>query len=626
ELAKPREELATVVESLRATSLKQTRMLQVLIEHKDEITPRDLARLAGGSISSVRSLLRAGHVRFTRKKVESDEAPLLMDETPVEKTAPLTPTPEQAYALKVIGEKLSQGGFGVVLLHGVTGSGKTEVYLQAIAQTIALGKQAIVLIPEISLTPQTVRRFMSRFDRVGVLHSGLTDGQRNVQWQRIRAGETDVVVGARSAVFAPMPRLGLVVVDEEHEPSFKQDNAPRYHGRDVAVMRAHMLGALVVLGSATPSLESYHNACSGKYFGVELTKRIDNLELPPVEVVDMTREMTERKGLHSLSRRLEANAKSALARKGQVLLFLNRRGFATYVTCKRCGFVLKCDRCDITLTYHRQAHLAICHHCNKEINPPTTCPECATPGVKYFGVGTERIEQELAKVFPGNSVMRMDSDTMRGRYAHGRALGAFGRGEVDILLGTQMIAKGLDFPNVTLVGVISADTALSLPDFRACERTFQLLAQVAGRTGRGPQGGRVVIQSLTPKHYTIQFAASHDYKGFAEKELEFRKQLGYPPFGRLAKIVVQGKNADAVKEKCGAIAQALRTAIAGRVARVLGPAEAPIAQLKRRHRWQVILKAQTSTLLHDLLKQAQPSFAAEKGAQVAIDIDPADML
>jgi len=418
--------------------------------------------------------------------------------------------------------------------------------------------------------------------------------------------------------------LGLIIVDEEHEGSFKQDITPRYHARDVAVCRASREGALALLGSATPSLETWRNAMTGKYEKVELPRRINNLPMPPVEIVDLGVEMQESKGRVVLGGRLRRAVNSALERREQVILFLNRRGFATSIQCPKCGFVLKCHQCDAALTYHRTVNLARCHYCLHEEPPPEKCPACGQPNIKQTGLGTQRAEDSLAKMFPGRVIVRMDTDTMRGRGKHREALDRVQSGEADILLGTQMIAKGLDFPNVTVVGVINADTALNMPDFRAAERCFQLLAQVAGRAGRGPKGGIVFVQTFSPNHPCIRAAAAHDYAAFAAMELVHRKEFGYPPFTRLARIVCEAKTDKAAEEEAAAIASALCDAGAPHGAEVLGPAPAAVSRLRGKSRWHMLVKAPTSQALHHALDAL--GGGRSRGVQVTVDVDPVNML
>ena len=540
----------------------------------------------------------------------------------------LTFTEEQQNAFDIINKRLAQPDPGVILLHGITGSGKTEVYLQTIAKVLEQGRKAIFLVPEISLTSQTIQRIKARFNNVAILHSHLLGTFHYSQWNDIKENKVDIVVGARSAIFAPLKNVGLIIIDEEHENTYKQENSPRYNTRDVAILRATYENAMVILGTATPSLETYYNTISGHYEKIVLSKRIGNQQLPPIEIVDMSEEVRKRRGHHIISQRLGYYMNQALARNEQVILFLNRRGFAPYLHCKRCGFVLKCRKCDIPMTFHKKLNTALCHYCHAEAPPLESCPDCMAGNINYRGFGTEKIEDEIIAKFPQYKILRMDSDTMRARNAHEKALTAFERGDVQILLGTQMIAKGLDFPNVTLVGVISADTILNLPDFRASERTFQLISQVAGRTGRGPKGGRVVVQSFNPRHYSITYAAAHDYDGFAKKELEYRKQLNYPPFGKLARIVFRSRKEDKAKGKSFVVTEKLKeiTKTNGNQLEILGPAPAPVTKINNMFRWHLLLRSQNHNHIHDALQKISDMLKPSKSVQAIVDVDPYMML
>jgi primosomal protein N' (replication factor Y) len=537
-------------------------------------------------------------------------------------------------AFAAITPALLPGSFRAFLLHGVTGSGKTEIYLQAIQQVVAQGKEALVLVPEISLTPQTIQRFRGRFSRVAVLHSHLSDAERGGHWRRIAAGEVQVIVGARSAVFAPTQRLGLIVVDEEHETSFKQETTPRYHGRDVAVMRARLENIPIVLGSATPSLESWNNAHNGQYQLLSLPARVLDLPLPEVGLIDLRHEPPPRGLYRALSMTLQKAMHKALDAGGQVILLLNRRGYSTCLYCPACGHVVKCRFCDVSLILHRAEKLAVCHYCGYQQPPPAKCPMCGETRISFLGHGTEKLAAEIEFKFPDIPAERMDSDTMRKPGSHAKVLEAFRKGDVRILLGTQMIAKGLDFPNVTLVGVVDADVALHLPDFRAGERTFQLLAQVAGRTGRGMQGGRVLIQTYSPEHPCITFAARHDYQGFAVKELENRRAHNYPPYQRMARIVMRSRQEAAVAAFADQLADSFRTALREDAAkrqppvalRLLGPAQAPLFKLKNYFRYHFQLQSNNSAALHEVLRQVLSRIRTPKGVDLTVDVDPLQML
>ena len=612
------------IEALRSKSPKQARILRFLVEHPEANLPtRALGKTAGASVATIRALVKKDLIHFEKVKAEEYYPE---ESAAVAKTTPPPLTGDQRAACDALEADLNAGSFRVTVLRGVTGSGKTEVYLRSIAHTLGMGRSAIVLVPEIALTPQTIRRFRERFDNVAVLHSHLTAGQAGEQWAELRRGRARVVVGARSAIFAPVQQLGFIAIDEEHETSFKQDNVPRYHARDVAIMRAQAEQAVVVLGSATPSLESYQNVQRGKFRMIHLPRRIGNRPMPPVRVVDMRVEAKARHGFHTLSMELEQRMHSALEDGRQVILFLNRRGHSPHISCRRCGFVLKCKACSIAMTYHRNHDMAICHYCNAEVLAPAACPDCHMPNIRYFGLGTQKVEEEVNAKFPGAVCVRMDSDTTRGRGSHDRILGGFLEGRSQILLGTQMIAKGLDFPNVSVVGVVSPDVGLAMADFRATERTFQLVAQVAGRTGRGNESGVVVVQTSLPDHYSIQLAAQHDYLGFAERELRERRPLSYPPFSRMVRLVFSGKDAEQVRAAAERLAAALRGHAKGKDATVLGPAPAAVAQVRHMYRWHVLLRSPQSSTLHELLVASDPDVAEARPVKVVVDVDPATML
>src|SRR3990170_1246639 len=524
-------------------------------------------------------------------------------------------TAEQQQAADLIGARLKQGGFETFLLYGVTGSGKTEVYLQAMEKARRANRRSLILIPEISLTPQLLDRLEARFpDRVGVLHSALTPAERCAPWWRILDGGIDVVIGARSAVFAPVPDLGLVVVDEEHDPSYKQEEGLRYHARDLAVVRGKLLGCPVILGSATPAVESFENCRQGRYRLLELTQRVERKPLPQVEAVDLRAENEKKKDqakgegrawtLSVLSRDLEKALQSNFGRGGQSLIFLNRRGFANFLQCRLCGYVRRCPHCSVSLTLHLRAQTLYCHHCGFHEPTRATCPTCGNPSLAGMGFGTETVEQEISRLLPGARIARMDRDTTTQRGSHGRLLRSWEKGEIDVLVGTQMITKGHDVGGVTLVGVILADLSLNLPDFRAAERTFQLLAQVAGRAGRGREPGSVIIQTYAPDHYAIQYATTHNYKGFFDSEIEFRRTLRYPPFCRLIQLRLEGPSPEDTQAKARLLGQELRQEL-DRDPRhedleILGPAPAPIEKLRNRYRWQILLKGEKSSHLLEL--------------------------
>jgi primosomal protein N' (replication factor Y) len=623
---------------------KQLHVLETLRQSAEPLTFMELQRAAKCSSVPINSLKRLGIFRaktIRRQKPETD--------VPVQKILEVNPhqlNSDQQRALTIILEAIRNNRHETFLLHGVTGSGKTEVYIQAILEVVRKKRQAIVLVPEISLTPQTVGRFKSRFPDVAVLHSHLTDAERHHQWTSIAEGNVQVVVGARSAVFAPFPKLGLIVIDEEHENSFKQDSAPRYHTRDVARKRAEIENIPLILGSATPSLESWYDADPQNIHGKSVTdfdsctqlismpNRVKNLRLPLVEIVDLREEIRNRLTRGAIHRQLHVAIRSALNEKGQVILLLNRRGFSTHIQCPSCGEVLKCPNCNVSLTHHKTEEIALCHYCDYQIPAPTHCPQCRFPGMWYGGFGTQKLETEIKSRFPDASVLRMDTDTMQGHGAHERALSQFREGKVQILLGTQMIAKGLDFPNVTLVGVINADTTLHLTDFRASERTFHLITQVAGRTGRSERGGRVIIQTFSPDHPAILAAARHDYRTFVTQELPMRKLLGYPPYTKMIRIVIRGENETKTHTFAVEFAEHLKTFLSASLStsatnpasfRILGPAPAPFAKLRGFYRFHIHLHGNNGEYLRDSVRSVSLAMKTPTEVQWIIDIDPIDM-
>jgi len=541
---------------------------------------------------------------------------------PLERMVPVLNGAQQA-AFDTISGAITKGKFAAYLLQGVTGSGKTEVYLRAIEATLAVGRSALLLVPEIGLTPQVAGQFSSRFgDRVAILHSAFTDGERAQQWRRIRQGEATVVVGTRSGVFAPVPQLGLLLVDEEHDSSYKQEETPRYNGRDVAVVRAQMESAVVVLGSATPSLESKYNVERGKYQWLELPERIEKRPMPDVEVVDMRVEFLESKKNATFSRRLVELIDQRVTDGEQVMLLLNRRGFSTSVACRSCGERVTCVNCAVALTFHRRDRRMLCHYCSHAERIPEKCPKCGSEHIYFLGTGAEKVEDELHGLFPRARIARMDRDTVTTKRHYETILQGFREKSFDILVGTQMIAKGHDIPNVTLVGIVSGDIGLSLPDFRAAERTFQLLTQAAGRAGRGSLPGQVIIQTINPEHYAIECAAAQDYARFYEKEIEFRRFMRYPPFAALANVVLRHEKQEEALRMSGEIANLLDPAPANM--RVLGPAEAPVARLRNEFRYQLLLKTSSRKLLAEvLLKIRQHALDSKWGATaLVIDVDP----
>jgi primosomal protein N' (replication factor Y) len=606
-----------------------------------------LCRLAKASPAVVGGLVKKGLIRKFTERIESNEA---TDDTS-EPSPHIEMNADQLAAWEPVHKALASGGggpfdsdfaenqgahaprspvhgFQAFLLHGVTGSGKTEVYLRAIEEVVRQGKEAIVLVPEISLTPQTIARFRGRCGNVAVLHSHLTDAERGAYWRRVAAGSIQVVVGARSAVFAPTRKLGLIVIDEEHEHTFKQESTPRYHARDVAIMRARLENIPILMGSATPSLESWHNAQRGNFTLLKLPKRVEERPMPPVKLVDLRHE-PKTPGKHfAIGPTLERAMRENLKAGGQVILLLNRRGFSTHVHCPACGHVAQCAHCDLSLTFHRKRSALVCHYCGWETPPFHSCPACGDGAIRYQGLGTEKLQTEIESKFPSYVCQRMDSDTMTRPGSHEKTLDAFRAGNIQILLGTQMIAKGLDFPNVTLVGVVNADTGLHLPDFRSAERTFQLLAQVAGRTGRGDKGGHVMVQTLTPEHPCIALAAKHAYVPFAAQELAHRKEHKYPPFERMARLIVRSENEEAAEKFSNELAGAFQEAIkrVSAEVRLLGPAECPVFKLKNHFRFHFQVQSASSGALHDAIRTVLAIAKPPNGVEFQVDVDPYNML
>jgi primosomal protein N' (replication factor Y) len=596
---------------------------------------RQLLEAAHAHLANLRTLSRAGLVElgeagprgaWAGKRSELREGGFPEDNM----EAPPSLTPAQSNVLSDLFPRLDSGGFSVVLLHGVTGSGKTEIYLHLIARCLERGRSALMLVPEISLTPAMQSLFLSRFgEQVALLHSGLTERERDDAWWRVRHGETKVVLGTRSAVFAPLANLGAVIVDEEHDSSYKQDETPRYHGRDVAVVRAQFAGAVALLGSATPSLESYWNARQGKYHLAKLKERMGGRELAAVEIVDMRQEFRETHTQVPVSRRLKAEVEAQVRASAQTMLLLNRRGYSWFLLCRNCGQTVRCVNCSISLTYHRREHRLICHYCGYSIAVPPVCPVCGIEYLQFVGEGTEKLEQKFAELFPGARVARLDRDVARRRSEFLRVLSDFREGKIDILVGTQLIAKGHDFPGVTLVGVVSADIGLGLPDFRAAEHTFQLVTQVAGRAGRGDAPGRVLVQTFFPEHYAIRLAADQNYDGFFSKEMGFRRMMHYPPITALANVVAQHEKLERAAQVAKEMGEFF-TKVEGQFPglKILGPGPAPLAKVERRYRIQFLLKSVSRARLHALLKQLA-DHCERSGVQtreVMIDVDPVSIM
>jgi primosomal protein N' (replication factor Y) len=619
--------LQSAISALKKKSPKQARCLTLLLDYKGELSWKTLTNQHKISSVSLTSLKKKGLIDFflAERIRESDWG---LD---IEETQPVSLTKEQKEILKKIKEALSENKFSPFLIHGVTGSGKTQIYIETIKEVLQRGKQALVLVPEISLTPQIISRFKANFeDRVGCLHSRMSAGERFDTWRRVRNGELPIIVGARSAIFSPFQNLGLIVVDEEHVASYKQDDpAPRYNARDVAVMRARLNQALVLLGSATPSLESYHNAQKGKYVLCQLKERVEKQKLPQVNIVDLTEERKQGNRT-ALSSGLLSLLKDRLSKDEQVLLFLNRRGFSTFVKCQDCGHIEKCPRCEITLTFHRTDFTLRCHYCGYQKKAPNLCPKCQSHSFMYKGVGTQKIEEELRSRLPQALMERMDLDTMAKKGAHRKLLSDFGKKRFGILVGTQMITRGLDFPHVTLVGVISADQALDFPDFRSKEKTFQLLAQVAGRAGRGDREGEVVVQTYYPEDETIKLAACHDFESFYNRELRERIELGYPPFRHLIMMVFSGRDLKTVTSVVKGFASLLRRkSRRQKDMQILGPAPAPLSRIKNRYRWQLLVKTKNvlnaSSLIKAIMEEEKNS-KKKSSVRMAVNVDPMEML
>ena len=602
---------------------KEEKIRALLETERGPLPLPQLLKLAGVSRSLISRLLG-------EKVLEAWEEPLDPAEDPFDSgyTPPAHALNEaQESVMKAIRARFELGEFGVQLLHGVTGSGKTEVYLRCVQETLARGKTAIILVPEIALTLWVGRQcrawFGAKYEGVAVLHSALSDAERAREWWRVRKGEARVVVGTRSAIFAPLENVGLIIVDEEQESSYKQEETPRYHGRDVAIVRAKSEGALALLGSATPSLETYHHARGGKYDLLEMTSRVENRSLASVEIVDMREDFQKTHESGPISSALRGGIQDCLANKTQALVLINRRGYSWSVLCRSCGASVQCANCSIAMTYHKHRNRLECHYCGSIQPVPKQCPKCQSQYIYFFGEGSEHLEERLRKEFPGARIARLDRDTARTKRQYQEMLGAFAGAALDVLVGTQMLAKGHDFQRVTLVGVISADSSLYLPDFRAAERTFQLLTQVAGRAGRGELPGRVLIQTYYPEHYAIQDAVKQDYASFFERELQFRRMLAYPPFTSLANVIVRHTSLDVAIRWSRKLSEYF-SPHDGHTVRILGPATAPLARLKKEHRFQFLLKSPKRSILTKLLSGALAFCEAQEipGTAVLVDMDP----
>lgn len=614
-------------EVTKSPSEKEEKVRTLLETERGPLPLPQLLRLASVTRSLIDRMLRDGLLESWEEPLDPAEDPFDTGYTPPAHEL----NAEQESALKEIRARFELGAFGVQLLHGVTGSGKTEVYLRAVQDTLARGKTAIILVPEIALTLWIGRQcrgwFGARFEGVAVLHSALSDVERAREWWRVRNGEARVVVGTRSAIFAPLENVGLIIVDEEQESSYKQEETPRYHGRDVAIVRAKMENAVALLGSATPSMETYHHARNGKYELLTLASRVADRSLADVEIVDLREEFQQTHLTSPISSKLHAGIQDCLTNKTQALVLINRRGYSWSVLCRSCGASVQCVNCSISMTHHKQRNRLECHYCGSIQPIPKLCPKCQSKYVYFFGEGSEQLEERLRKEFPGARIARLDRDTARTKRQYQETLGAFAGGALDILVGTQMLAKGHDFQRVTLVGVVSADSSLSLPDFRAAERTFQLLTQVAGRAGRGELPGRVLIQTFYPDHYAIQDAVKQDYLSFFERELHFRRMMAYPPFTSLANVIVRDTSLEKAILRSRQLSQYF-SPHDGEKVRILGPATAPLARLKKEHRFQFLLKSPKRSVLTKLLSGAL-AYCDEKEipqTAVLVDMDPLSLL
>lgn len=611
----------SVLKQLEKRAPSQYKVLNYFKDFSEEIKVKELINKLDVYRGAVKRLVEKDLLKYT----ESIERRIPYKDFEQEMVKELEPTSAQRKVLKRINNSLFDKKNNTYLLHGVTGSGKTEVYMQLIKKVLQKNQGAILLVPEISLTPLMVKRFYSRFgEEIAVLHSALSSGERYDEWRNIKRGNAKIVIGARSAIFAPVKNLGLIIIDEEHENSYKQGTHPYYHAREVAQKRAEINNIDLILGTATPSLESFYEAKEGDYEYLSLPNRVDDKLMPPVEIINMKEEL--KKGNPSIfSGYLKKRLKKVLQNGEQAILFLNRRGYSSFVLCRSCGDVIKCDNCDISMTYHRDKNELICHYCGSSQTVPKYCPSCSSKYIKDFGIGTERIEREVKKIFPNAKVARMDHDTTTRKGSHRKILDKIENAEIDILVGTQMVAKGHDYPNVLLVGVVTADTIMNLPDFRSSERTFQLLTQVAGRTGRGSKEGKVAIQTYSPEHYSVLAAKEHDYDYFYNKEIPLRKALQYPPFTYLVNITMVHKN----KNKAEKAAEKLYNHIKEyKVKKIVGPSPAPIERIRGEYREQLMLKFDKIEVRTEVMKKIKEDFLKKISNNVKynIDVDPISML
>ena len=626
-LKKDIEEIEFDIEMQKIKSEKQKKVLQFLKDNEGVTVP-EIETYTGGTRAIVKTLEKNGYVEIIEKKIERD--PLASKK--IEKTENLKLTLEQQMAFDEISEKMDQEQYERFLIYGVTGSGKTEIYLQLIGKAMEQNKTSIILVPEISLTPQMIDRFISRFgkDEIAVLHSKLSLGERYDEWNRIKEGKAKIVIGARSAIFAPVQNLGLIIIDEEHDDSYKSEMSPRYSAKEIASYLGKQHNVPVVLGSATPDMTTYNDAINGKKELLELTKRANNASLPDIEIVDLRHELASGNKT-MVSQKLHDEIEENLKNKKQTILFLNRRGFATFIMCRDCGYTAKCKNCDITLTYHLKENKLKCHYCGYETKALTVCPECGGKNIRYFGTGTQKLEEQIKTMFPDATTIRMDIDTVTKKNSHEDILNSFKKDGIDILIGTQMVVKGHDFPNVTLVGVIAADSSLNIDDYRAHERTFQTLTQVAGRAGRGKDKGRVIIQTYNPDAFCIQYSQKQDYKLFYDTEIHLRKQLRYPPFCDIILIGVSSKSYKELEETSNKIYESLKAKIHTEKLQILlyKPVPAPIDRIKNKFRWRIIVKCiigeQIINAIDDTVKNAGNK-NTKNDTRVVVDVNPSNML
>jgi len=618
---KDQQQVAVQIEKLFKAPA-QARVLEIVSQF-EQLPVADLCDLAMTTRNTISTLNKKGYIEIFDKAVERNP----FEDENIEKSEPLVPNAEQRAAIDFINKKIDTEIFCGILLRGITGSGKTEVYLQSVAHAVECGKKAIILVPEISLTPQMSERFKSRLgNKVAIFHSGLSIGERFDCWNKIKSGEIDVVVGARSAIFTPIDNVGIIVVDEEHENSYKSDMTPKYDSREVAEELCKIHKAPLVLASATPSMRSAYRAVKGDLSLLQIKNRYNNVQLPDVNIVDLRYELSN--GNKSfLSSALQQEIRKNIDNGQQTILFLNRRGFSTFVSCRSCGFVATCPECDIALTFHKYNDSLVCHYCGHTIRNYSVCPKCKSTAIRYFGIGTQKVEEELNKLFPDATVIRMDNDTTRGKLSHHKLLKKFKEEKIDILVGTQMITKGLDFPNVSLVGVLAADMMLYVDDYQAAERTFQLITQVCGRAGRGNTKGRAVIQTYSPDHWVIDCASKQDFKEFYKKEIFMRRSMNYPPFGDIVNVVVSGENGNEVKNTICKIAGELSDKLNanGVIYSLLGPTPAPLSRINNKFRWRFIVKCTADEYVREMMRGCI-NLSSKAEVSVSLDINPNNMM